>query len=398
MRERARKHFVGRNAELKLLANLLAASEKEPQVLVLRGEAGLGKSPLLRMFTWEAEEAGLRVVWGSGEHLPTTAEAITAQLRPLTTTHADPWTDLGTRDRPDVLVLDTAERLWPCIGWVLGEALARAGRRILVVIATRSPMPASLRALVGFSTSNAEAVMAPFSTAEVRQAMEVRGLPLASVEEVERRCAGSPLAFALLAEHFGRTGKLPAFQSREDPWLVLSQGFLRDAMTAAQANALRALSVCHVADPELLAAMLDVQDALALFAELQATRPDLAPGFVERGVNVLAHRAAASPLSTSCEVFMEAFFLARETKRARAFLFLETCGVRRYGARATKTSCGFASASNASKVPLPARRSTRWSTTAARRSSPSSTKTTPRRAYFLRSIRAMHRPTSFGPT
>jgi AAA ATPase domain len=352
IRARARAHFVGRTVERERLDRALVASEDEAQVVLVRGEAGVGKTTLLRIFAWAAEDAGHRVVWISGEHVAPNPEAVTAHVASQLQT-ANPWSDLGTSTRPDVFVLDTAENLWPCIGWIFGDALGRAGRRVLVVVASRSAMPAKLRAQLGFAATSSELGMTPFTSVELSSAIAARGLPLALAAELERGCRGSPLAFALLAEHFTRTGALPIAHSAADPWMVLSQDFLRNATTEPQAAALRALSLSRAVDVELLAAMVGVEDALPLyrflgelsfvdetprglvlhgvvrrsvFENLRATRPKELALYAERAIDVLSARAADSPLAAACDLFLEAFFTARQSNLARSYLFLEDMG------------------------------------------------------------------------
>jgi hypothetical protein len=343
---------VGRRSERDQLAGVLAASATEPRIVLLRGEAGVGKTTLLRIFSWDAEEAGHRVVWVSGEHVLPNPEAVTAHV--VTSLQSTgPWAELGTREKADILVLDAAENLWPCVGWVFGEALSRLERRLLVVVASRSSMPPNLRAQLGFAASMTDMNLPTFTKAEVSSAIEARGLPVARASEIEQGCAASPLAFALLAEHFARTGKLPSSQSADDPWVVLSQEFLRNATTTSQAAALRALSVSRVVDPDLLAAMLDVEDALPLYRflgelsfvdetprglvlhgivrrsvyeDLRTTQPRLFSRYVERAIDVLTTRASESPLASAFDLVLEAFFVGRQSNRARSFLFLEDLG------------------------------------------------------------------------
>lgn len=352
IRERSRAHFVGRRSERDLLASALVASAAEPRIVLLRGEAGVGKTTLLRIFSWEAEDAGHRVMWVSGEHVLPNPEAVTAHVGGALQSR-EPWAELGARDKVDILVLDAAENLWPCLSWVFGEALSRLERRVLVIVASRSSMPPNLRAQIGFAASMTDVHLPTFSKSELLSAIEARGLPVARTAEIERGCAASPLAFALLAEHYARTGALPSAQSAADPWVVLSQEFLRNATTASQASALRALSVSRVVDPELLASMLGVEDALPLFRflaelsfvdetprglilhgvvrrsvyeDLRTTQPKLLAEYVERAIDLLSTRASESPLSSACDLVLEAFFLARQSNNARSFLFLEDLG------------------------------------------------------------------------
>lgn len=127
--------------------------------------------------------------------------------------------------------------------------------------------------------------------------MELRGLPVNEVDEVAPLRRQPPrLLPPRRALHPHRPAPLLGLARRS--WLALSQGFLRDATTAEQANALRALALCHVVDSFLseLSFVDDTPRGLVLrgvvhrdvFAELHVARPDLAKAYVERGIDALA--------------------------------------------------------------------------------------------------------------
>ena len=56
-RTRQRALFIGRSAERDRLATL-GAGPSEPHVVLVRGEAGVGKTSLLRVASWDLEEQG----------------------------------------------------------------------------------------------------------------------------------------------------------------------------------------------------------------------------------------------------------------------------------------------------------------------------------------------------
>ncbi|MBL8613110.1 MAG: ATP-binding protein [Myxococcales bacterium] len=68
-RTRQRALFIGRSAERDRLATL-GAGPSEPHVVLVRGEAGVGKTSLLRVASWDLEEQGHTVLWLLGGHVP----------------------------------------------------------------------------------------------------------------------------------------------------------------------------------------------------------------------------------------------------------------------------------------------------------------------------------------
>lgn len=64
--EKASRAFVGRESEMqRLLSSLDQARNKAPGMVLVRGEAGVGKSRLLREFAERSRAEGARVLWGS---------------------------------------------------------------------------------------------------------------------------------------------------------------------------------------------------------------------------------------------------------------------------------------------------------------------------------------------
>jgi predicted ATPase len=56
------QHLVGREEELAALLDLLGAVDKLPTVATLVGEAGIGKTTVLRVAAEAAEDQGYRVL------------------------------------------------------------------------------------------------------------------------------------------------------------------------------------------------------------------------------------------------------------------------------------------------------------------------------------------------
>jgi len=322
----------------------------------------VGKTTLLRVFCWQVEQAGRRVAWISGDEVAPNPGAILSTLSSSLGV-PEPFSALGTGEAADVVVLDAAENLSPCISWVFGSALARSGHRLLIVIASRTALPSKVRSLLGFAARIEEVEVEGFSEDELSAAIRARSLPASLEPEVRARSAASPLAFALLSEHYERTGSLPVVNSAADPWTMLATEFMRSATRDDQATALRALALARTMTPALLGAMLGVDDPLpqyrfleglsfvsqtprglvlhglvrrAVFDELSSRLPELRLRFAERAI---VHLTACPPSSSPSELLegmLESFFVGRRPIYSTSTLFLDD--LRRHGLRLARES------------------------------------------------------------
>ncbi|MBL8611721.1 MAG: ATP-binding protein [Myxococcales bacterium] len=350
VRAGVRARFVGRGAELDALRGVLAAAADGVQVVLVRGEAGIGKSTLLRVFAWDAEDAGHRVAWISGEHVAPNADALTAALaRNLGASGT--WATLGHGERPDVLVVDAAETLEGALAWLFGEALAAAGGRLLVVLGTRVAPAPSIRALVDLSAARTDVELTALSREDATRALALRGVPASEHVAAVEGCEGSPLAIAMVAEHFARARRLPDLDA-DAPWLDLARELLRTAESDAEALGLRALCLAHAVDEDLLAAMLPKADARAVYrqlaqrsfvdetssglvlhgivrksvlTDLRRGHPALHRDLAARCVERLAARAVAPGIgvAASFDTFAECFYVARGSDQSKPYIFAE---------------------------------------------------------------------------
>lgn len=333
-----------------MLHRALTEAAEGVHVALLRGEAGMGKSTLLRVFAWDAEDAGHRVAWLSGEHVAPNAEALTAALT-RQIGGGDPWATLGRGERADVLVVDAAETLESTLGWLFGEALAHAGGRLLVVLATRVLPSPDKRALIDLAAARTDVELGPLSQEDAARALALRGVPAAEESAAVEACEGSPLAIAMVAEHFARAKRLPELDA-DAPWLDLARELLRTAENDAAALGLRALCLAHAVDEDLLSAMLPKEDARAVYRHLaqRSFVDETAVGLVLHGIvrkSVLTDLARSHPalhreLATRCierlaaravtpgigvaasfDTFAECFYVARGGELSKRFLFAE---------------------------------------------------------------------------
>jgi predicted ATPase len=75
--------FVGRSAELEFLRTLAAtAGGEERRVVLIAGEAGSGKSRLVREFAVDAASAGVLVLYGACDGSSTPIRSVRAGARP----------------------------------------------------------------------------------------------------------------------------------------------------------------------------------------------------------------------------------------------------------------------------------------------------------------------------
>lgn len=356
-RLRATSRFAGRTAQLHTLRQELDRAEQGLRVVVVRGEAGVGKTTLLRRFGWQAQDEGRRVAWISGDEVAPSPAAVSAAVAAGLGV-ADPWPVLGNADRADVVVLDAAEGLWPCVAWVFGTALARSGRRLLVLLSSRTAVPPKVRSLVSLAAPVTEVPVEDFSGDELAEALRLRALPETLTADVEARCTRSPLAFALLCEHYERTGALPKLNSADDPWTLLAREFLRAAASEAQATALKALALASALDVPLLRAMLDVVDAQplhgflaglsfveqtprglvlhrlvrrAIFDGLWRAEAPLRERLTARAIDHLTRCPPAASLTELLDGMIESLYVGRRPAYSNATLFLDD--LRRHGLR-----------------------------------------------------------------
>jgi DNA-binding CsgD family transcriptional regulator len=193
-----RARVVGRTAELELLTDALLDPAHLPSVVLLTGEAGIGKTTVMRAVVGAARDRGFRV-------LATTGAAAEARLslagaRDLVGTVAleDMTDDVPAPQRRalDVLLL----RGEPGIGVPNRSAIAAAVLSLILGVAARGPV-----------------LMA------IDDAQWVDPASLAIVSYALRRLAGAPIA-AILSWRDTGEGKEPPFDAGREGWSVVPVG------------------------------------------------------------------------------------------------------------------------------------------------------------------------------
>jgi DNA-binding CsgD family transcriptional regulator/tetratricopeptide (TPR) repeat protein len=228
--------FVGRRAELSALEQALeSARAGRPQIVMVEGEAGIGKTALIERFIAAADEAA--VVRASGDASESelafgVAEQILLRAGvPIEEPLGDHIT-VGARilellgaldDNPVILFVDDAH--WadqPSLRALLFVVRRLVADRVLVVIATRDGAPGLPEGLTkaAASADGCRLGLQPLDTEDLRALAEAQGVTLSvrAAQRLEAHAGGNPLySRALLeelpAEAWHRHDQLPAPRS-----------------------------------------------------------------------------------------------------------------------------------------------------------------------------------------
>lgn len=245
------RRFVGRAQARASLLRWLAEAGTEPRVVWLSGPAGIGKSALAHVFARDARAKGHHVCFG--EPFPG---------------------EVGHGARVDVVIFDGAEA---------GDALsqlsrlrARGGGALLVLVASRDPVPDALRAQPHLEAVTRVLQLRPLEPPEAEALLRGRDVPAAEAARLAPLAAGSPRALVELAER-ARADRLTPLAQRAPTELddALAAAVYRAAGDALERAAVDALGVAGTLDVPRLARMLaiperapDGRDAVTLLAWL----------------------------------------------------------------------------------------------------------------------------------
>jgi DNA-binding CsgD family transcriptional regulator len=259
--------LTGRDDELAMLeSRIRAALSGDGSVLLLQGDAGIGKSSLLAAASEIAERAGLRVLSAAASW--SDRERPFAVVRALVRCADDAPPGLVESTRPDPgaeverasyavqeLVVDYLDELatgqpllvivddlqWvddPSYSVLSAWARRVRGRQALVVMAGRYPEPGGTyeRLAVALVSNGAASIrVGPLDSAGVAALVQARfGAPPGSgVQEVLRRAGGNPFYVGALLDHLESTGKPTLVEGRVDATDPGMPPSLREAVLAA---------------------------------------------------------------------------------------------------------------------------------------------------------------------
>ncbi len=250
--------FVGRAAELELLASALEAEEPSFAVLHVHGPGGVGKSALLRMYAQLGRQAGRVVVLVDGHDVQPNPAALEAAL------------NVRGR-RPGLLLLDSYELLAPLDDWLREEFLPGLPAGTLVVIGSRQPPAAGWQPDPAWRGLLRTVRLPNLTDREALAYLAAGGVPedlRAAAVELAR---GLPLALTLVVDAVARGGRDAVAAAMNDPDLLRSlvSSLHEAAPDDLHRRALDVSALARVTDESLLRATLGIDDSERVFAWLR---------------------------------------------------------------------------------------------------------------------------------
>ncbi|MCA9899480.1 MAG: hypothetical protein KC433_14915 [Anaerolineales bacterium] len=267
-----RQQFVGRQVERELFQSALAEAELPFLLLYLFGPGGVGKSSLLREFAHVAAQFGTTVVQLDGRSIDANPNTFLAALQMhLAAPDVDAvFTTLAGRNGRTVLLIDTAELLFPLDGWLQDSFLPQLPHNVFVVIAGRNPPSLRWRTDPGWQQVMQVLPIKNLTQEESRAFLMRRQIPAREHDAVLSFTRGHPLALSLVADVFAQQPSLE-FRPENAPNIIktLMEQFMHEVPSAQHRAALEACAQVRLLNEPLLAAMLPAVDPHPLFEWLR---------------------------------------------------------------------------------------------------------------------------------
>src|SRR5688572_4823584 len=195
LREERHRSFVGRDREIEIFLGALAGSE--PTLLFWSGDAGVGKSMLLREFQRICEVEGTPVAVlhaaGTGEKASPSRSSSKRRIRTALAAES------GERPSRPVLLVDDFDAVADP-SWVLEQLFPVLPSQTLIVAASRRPPPIELSRDAGWAAITQEERILPFGEADAREFFERRSVPMEARSTVLELSGGHPLGLSLSAD------------------------------------------------------------------------------------------------------------------------------------------------------------------------------------------------------
>ncbi len=352
-----RQRFVGRTQELALVAEWFEAQELPFVVLFVYGTGGIGKTSLLREFSYQASHHALRVLQLDGRTLEATPQFFLGVLQQqLNLPTADGIVDaLAAISGRVLLIVDTAELLFPLEGWLFDVFLPSLPDNALVIFAGRNPPSLRWRTDPGWQTLMRVRQLKNLSPDESRTLLQRRQVPVTRFDTVLEFTHGHPLALSLVADVLAQRPGAD-FHPEADPDVVktLLEQFLQQAPTAYHRAALEACSQVLLLNEPLLGALIGVEDPHPVFdwlrslsfmdvdargiyphdvarealaADLRWRNPDWQAELHGRARKFYMDRFHSSDAREQRRILNDYIFLHRENALIRSFFEWQTGGV-----------------------------------------------------------------------
>jgi hypothetical protein len=267
-----RQQFVGRQNERELFQSALTAAEMPFFVLYLFGPGGVGKSSLLREFAHTAVQHKASAVKLDGRSIDANPDNFLAALQTALAAPdtASIFSALEQQDGRAVILIDTAELLFPLDGWLQDSFLPRLPHNVFVVLAGRNPPGLRWRTDPGWQQLMRVLPLKNLSLEESRAFLMRRQIQARQHEAILNFTHGHPLALSLVADLFAQQPGIE-FRPEEAPDIIktLMDQFMQEAPSAQHRAALEACSQVRLMTEPLLASMVQLDDPHLLFEWLR---------------------------------------------------------------------------------------------------------------------------------
>jgi hypothetical protein len=260
LREARRRSFVGRDAELALFREAIAAPEPSPCVLWIVGPGGVGKSALLGAFAAAAEEEG--------------CAPLVLDLRGIEPSPAALRGEIGDRlehaARP-VLLLDTFEAAPALEDWLRDAFLPGLPAQAMTVIAGRAPPDPQWRRDAGWRDLLRVVSLRNLDREDAAALLASSGVDPALHPRLVELTYGHPLALTLLVDTLAqRPDAQLDLASVPDVVVPLVASFVGGIPSPQQRLAVAAAAQARFTTASLLRRVAGDEEADALFAWLRS--------------------------------------------------------------------------------------------------------------------------------
>ncbi|WOB10212.1 AAA family ATPase [Piscinibacter gummiphilus] len=269
MRARLAWTFVGREPELALLAESLAAETPSVQVFLVHGPGGIGKTGLLERARLLAASHGIDSVRIDARDVEASVPGL---ARALAGAFAAPDHDGDLaatlaacgNSPPRLIVIDTFERVAHLVGWLRESFLAELPAKTRVLIGTRTPPDAVWRTDPLWREASRVLGLRNLDVDECAHYLRARGIPVEHHDAIVKLTHGHPLAMTLVVDVVQASGEVPHKLAR-DVVRQLAERFTAQAPSDLHRRALETCAHARLTTEPLLADAVDATRAHELF-------------------------------------------------------------------------------------------------------------------------------------